>query len=138
MPHCTENLWWKIDTLRCPVYYVTKYWSVRKISKSDCEHRHVGLSAWNYSAPTTRIFLKPYIYIYFFLNLLRNFTFYQNLTGLTVRYVERMSFVIISRWNVFRMRNVLGKSCKESPPSATTCPLKLHGLKKFGYPCSRT
>jgi len=64
---------WKLNTLRCPVCYVTKYWN-----RTKCIDKFLGafpkfriatgnfvasvyLSAWNYSAPIGRIFVKLYI-----------------------------------------------------------------------------
>jgi len=48
---------------------------IRKFAKSDNWIRHVRPSAWKNSAPTGRIFMKFYIWV-FFENLSRKFKFH--------------------------------------------------------------
>ena len=86
---------------------------VHKIAKSDC-YLHVRPSAWNNSAPTGRIFMKFYIWV-FFENLSRNFKFHYNLTIITgTLHEDRYTFFIISRSVLLRMRNVSDKSCRRN------------------------
>jgi len=74
----------------------------------------VRLSAWNSSAPTGRIFMKFYIWV-FFENLSRKFKFHYNLTIITgTLHEDRYTFLIISRSILLRMRNVSDKSCREN------------------------
>jgi hypothetical protein len=70
-------------------------------------------SAWNSSAPTGRILMKLDISP-FFENLLRKFKFHSNPTRVTgTLHEDILTFMIISRWIILRMRIVSDKSCRE-------------------------
>jgi hypothetical protein len=72
------------------------------------------LSAWKNSAPTGRIFMKFYIWV-FFQNLLRKFKFNYNLIRILCTFHEdQYTFLIISGSVLFRMRNVSDVSCTEN------------------------
>ena len=73
-------------------------------------------SAWKNSAPTIRIFIKFDIWgVFFFENLSRKFKFDSNLTWITsTLHGHLCTFVIISRWNLCRMRNISDKRCREN------------------------
>jgi hypothetical protein len=91
---------------------------VRKTAKSSNLLRHVcpsvSLSACNNSAPTGRILLK--FGIWAFLEApWRKFEFHYNPTKITgTLHEDVFKFMIISRWIILRMRNVLDKSCREN------------------------
>ena len=69
-------------------------------------------SAWSNSALTERILMKFDISA-FFENLWRKFKFYLNLTRITgTLHEDQYTFLIICRWFILRMRNVLNISCK--------------------------
>jgi hypothetical protein len=87
---------------------------VRKIAKSDYSLRHICPSAWNNSASTTRVLMK-FGNWGFLENLSRKFNFYWSPTRVTgILHKEHCTFIIISRWIFFRMRNVSYKSCREN------------------------
>jgi len=74
----------------------------------------VGLSAWNNSAPTGRIFMKFDIWV-FFENLSRKLKFNLNLAKITgTLHEDRYTCLIISRSVLLRMRNISDKSCTEN------------------------
>ena len=71
-------------------------------------------SAWNNSASTEWIFKKIYIWI-FFKNMFRKPKFNLNLTLLTGTLQEELStFMIKSRWILFRIINVSDRSCRKN------------------------
>ena len=91
---------------------------VCKFVKSDYELRHIylsgWLSAWKYSAPTGRIFMKFDVSV-LFVNLLRMFRFHENLTRITGTLHEyQYVFLIVSLWVVIRMRNSSDKACRNN------------------------
>ena len=72
------------------------------------------LSAWNSSAPTGRIFMKFFIWM-FFENPSRKFEFHWNLTKITdTLNANWYIYLTISRSFLLRMRNVAGKSVREN------------------------
>jgi hypothetical protein len=95
----------------------TKYWNIltgvisafAKLRKATISCViPVRPSARN-SAPTGRICMKFDIWV-FSDNLSRRFKFHYNLTGTTCILREDVStFMKISRWIIFRIRNILGK-----------------------------
>jgi hypothetical protein len=70
------------------------------------------LTAWNNSAGW--IFMKCYIWAFFFENLLRQFKFHYTLTRKTVTLHKDLCTFMISRSLLLRTRNVSGKSCREN------------------------
>jgi hypothetical protein len=82
---------------------------VRKIAKSDYYLRHtcpsVCLSAWNNSAPTGRIIVKFYIYV-FFESLVGEFKFDWNLGRITGTLHENLCAFMIFRWVTIWMGSV--------------------------------
>ena len=109
--HCTVE-----QTARFAPYHLSClfffFGHVRKITKMDCQLRHVCLSicpsVWNNSAPTRGIFMK-------FGNLSRKFKCHQDLTTITgTLHEDRYIFLIISRSFLLIMRNVSDKICAEN------------------------
>ena len=103
----------------CRTFHIAIYpgifWgAVRKIAKRDYQFRYVRPSAWNNSAPTGRIYMKFYIWVWFE-ELWRTFKFHYTPTRITGTLHEyQCIFLIISRWILLRMRNVSDKSCREN------------------------
>ena len=58
-----------------------------------------------------RIFMKFDIQVFFFYNLSKKFRFHQNLTRITE---ELYTFMIISRWILFRTRSISATRCRET------------------------
>jgi hypothetical protein len=86
----------------------------RKVAESDYWLRNClsvcrCVFPWNKSAPSGRIFMEFYIWL-FFENLLRKWKTCWNMTSITgtLRAGVR-TIAITSRWNVFRMRNFSDK-----------------------------
>ena len=89
------------------------YWRNRKIAKSACCLRHASTCTWNNSAPTGRIFIKFYIWI-FCETLPENSSFIK--TDKSNGYLTRKIciFMIISCWILLTTRNVSEKSSREN------------------------
>jgi len=74
----------------------------------------VRLFAWNYSAPTGRIFMKFEIWV-FFNNLSRKFKFHYNLARISgTLHGGQYTQLIISPSNFLGMRNISDNSYRES------------------------
>ena len=74
----------------------------------------VCLSAWNNSAPTGRIFMKSDVWV-FLENLSREFKFNWNMTRIMGTFSQDLcTFIAVSCWVIFRVRNLSGKNCTEN------------------------
>jgi hypothetical protein len=81
----------------------------------------ISASVWNNSAPTSRIFVKFNIWV-FFENISRKFKFYCNLTRITgTLHDDLCTFMIISPWILIRIRNVSDTSCGENHYTCFMC-----------------
>jgi hypothetical protein len=91
-----------------------RVWKIAKI----CYLRRVCLSvcptAWNNSAPTGRIFMKFYIWVFFPKICRENSRFIKIWQEQVALYLTNIHLFIISRSVLFRMRNYSDESCWEN------------------------